>query len=239
MHALTMIAVVALALTGMTLPAQAQGAPGAALSEESESPPPPLPPARFELPRVRFDHEERARPPLSAGRVGGEALAGLSAGAVTGALGVFIGPRLGDGGGYFPGDMVFAAAGCALAYPLGVGLGVSLVGHAGDQTGSTGATIAGAYMGALVGTVAGVSVGLALEGDSSVYATLAGFLAGAPIGGVIGFNTTRDYDLPHGTGLVNVYGGDARLSIPAIAITPDPLHTQRALTSLRLLDGRF
>jgi hypothetical protein len=233
MHAVTMIAVVALALTGMVLPAQAQGAPGAVVSEGIESPPPPLP-------RARFHREQRGgRPPLRARRMSAEALAGLGAGAVTGGLGVILGSRFADESWDDWRLALFSASGGALLYPLGVGLGVSWAGHRGDQTGSTGAAVGGAYLGALVGTVAGVSVGFALEGDSSLYVMLAGLLVGAPIGGVIGFNTTRDYDLPHGTGLVNVHGGAARLSIPAISITPDPLHTQRALTSVRLLDGRF
>jgi hypothetical protein len=68
---------------------------------------------------------------------------------------------------------------------------------------------------------------------------LVGFLAGAPIGAALLFNSTLEARRPRGTGLVNMAGKRAHFSIPAVSVAPDPLHAQRTITNVRVMDGRF
>lgn len=186
----------------------------------------------------------RAEPEVGTGRVVGEVLAGLAVGA---------GLSIGTGVAVYTASeraddldedddawqsLGNAAAGVILggaAYPLGVGLGVGLVGNVGDVHGSYAASIGGAYLGSLGGALLGWSLGPDTWGGS---AGLIGFLAGAPIGAVIGHSMTLEYDRPS-TGLVNVSGNQTRMSIPAVSVTADPLRPQSTITSIRLIDGRF
>lgn len=196
-------------------------------------------PAGASLDRDPASPAPRKRPPLDAERVTGEVTTGVGMGVLVAAGGALVGGAISSTVDcpecLLPSSdldiIVGGILGAAVAYPLGVGLGVGWIGRRGDQTGSYGAAIGGAYLGAMLGVVPG----LATENG---WATLAGLLAGAPLGAAIGFNMTRDYD-HRGAGLVNVSGGDARLSIPAVSVTPDPLRPRGAVTSLRLVDGRF
>jgi hypothetical protein len=185
-----------------------------------------------------------ARPRLGAGRVTGELVAGATFGGVFALAGVTAGVTAGDVFGRMDRDAACddvcvelaresraekgALIGAAIAYPLGTGLGVAWVGNAGKQKGSLGAAIGGSYLGALAGALVGEAAG------SGVI----GFLVGAPIGATIAFNSTREFERP-GTGLVNLTGGRARWSVPAVSVTPDPLRTQRTMTSIRVMDARF
>lgn len=127
------------------------------------------------------------------------------------------------------------------AYPLGAGLGVAIVGTRGDVYGSVKNTIAGAYLGSVGGALLCGLVGHAIapaEGAGASVGVLFGYLAGAPIGAAIAWNTTLE-DHGSGTGLINVSGNRTHLSIPAISVTSDPLRPQGMLASVRLMDGRF
>lgn len=186
----------------------------------------------------------KSRPPLEAGRVSGEIVAGAAFGGVFALAGLTGGATAGDAYGRTSSDTACddvcvdlarqsraekgALIGAAIAYPLGTGLGVAWVGNAGKQKGSIGAAIGGSYLGALAGALVGEAAGNGMIG----------FLVGAPIGATIAFNSTREYERP-GTGLVNVSGGRTRWSVPAVSVSPDPLRSQRTLTSIRVMDARF
>lgn len=214
-------------------------------------------------PGARLDVElpvagSRARPGLSIGRLGGELVAGVGLGGALGLAGIMAGGRAGDA--YFhrsradcgtcdTGDgreytIGGAAFGVLAAYPLGCGLGVAWIGRAGNQTGSVGAAVGGAYLGALAGALV-ASLPPVVE-DAPAAGVIA-IAVGAPLGAIIAFNRTRAHDgsdsrvpaRPRPAGLLNVKGKRARLSIPAVAVTRDPLRSQRTLTSVRLVDGRF
>lgn len=204
---------------------------------------------------ARFDRDllfapGPAEPPLDDWRMVGELAIGSAAGAsfaLAGAtLGGWIGSSIGnsdcgDESGLFCSDGAKGGAllGAAAVYPLGWGLGVALIGTAGDQTGSVGAAIRGAYIGALAGTGVTMLSGALIDTEAALGFGLIGLVAGAPIGALIGFNSTRAYDETPSTGLVNVSGDQLRWSVPAVAVTADPVHTQRTVTSVRLLDARF
>lgn len=204
-------------------------------------------PASWAPPGITFGDDlgpRRARPPLGPGRVTGEMVAGAAFGGVFALAGLTAGATAGDAFGRVDRDGACddacaelardsraekgALIGAAVAYPLGAGLGVAWVGNAGKQKGSLGAAIGGSYLGALAGALVGEAAGNGMIG----------FLVGAPIGATIAFNGTREYERP-GTGLVNLGGGRARWSVPAVSVIPDPLRTQRTLTSVRVMDGRF
>lgn len=203
--------------------------------------------ADWDAPRITFGEDltpRRSRPPLGAGRVTGEVVAGTAFGGVFALAGLTAGATAGDVFGRMDHDAACddacaertresraekgALIGAALAYPLGTGLGVAWVGNAGKQKGSLGAAIGGSYLGALAGALVGEAAG-----DGMI-----GFLVGAPIGATIAFNSTREYERP-GTGLVNLSGRHARWSVPAVSVTPDPLRSQRTITSVRVMDARF
>jgi hypothetical protein len=71
-----------------------------------------------------------------------------------------------------------------------------------------------------------------------VPGAMVGYVLGAPLGAAVAFHISLEPDEPS-TGLVNVSGNGARLSIPVVSVTQDPQHPQRTLTSVRLMDGRF
>jgi hypothetical protein len=181
----------------------------------------------------------RPAPKAGAGRVVGEVLVGVGVGvgvAVgTGALAYATFEDSEDDGWDSLGNFFAGVAIGGAMYPLGVGLGVGMVGNHGDVHGSYGAAIGGAYLGSLGGLLLGAALPADTLGGS---APLLGFLAGAPIGAAIGHTLTLEYDAP-GTGLVNVSGNRTRLSIPAVSVTADPARPNGTLTSIRLMDGRF
>jgi hypothetical protein len=204
-------------------------------------------PADWAPPNITFGEDltpRSSRPPLGPGRVTGELVAGTAFGGVFALAGLTAGATTGDAFGRMNRDAACddacaelardsraekgALIGAAIAYPLGTGLGVAWVGNAGKQKGSLGAAIGGSYLGALAGALVGEAAGNGMIG----------FLVGAPIGATIAFNSTREYERP-GTGLVNLTGRRARWSVPAVSVTPDPLRSQRTLTSIRVMDARF
>jgi hypothetical protein len=236
-------------------PAEAQEiAVGRAYLEDAAAEEPPVVVA--EAPAgARFDRDllfapGPAGPPLDDWRMVGELAVGTATGAsfaLAGAtLGGWIGSSIGnndcgDAEGLFCSDGAKGGAllGAAAVYPLGWGLGVALIGTAGDQTGSVGAAIRGAYIGGLAGAGVSMLSGALVDTEAALGFGLIGLIAGAPIGALIGFNSTRAYDETPSTGLVNVSGKQLRWSVPAVAVTADPAHAQRTMTSVRLLDARF
>jgi hypothetical protein len=249
-NARVIASLIALGLLGAAWPVQAQRAslPGQ-LSDITAAPTLALPGvgAMGSVPGVSFGDDmgpRRARPPLRLGRVTSEVLAGAAFGGVFALAGLTAGATTSDVMGRMDHDDTCddaclalardgraekgALIGAAIAYPLGAGLGVAWVGNAGKQKGSLGAAIGGSYLGALAGALVGEAAGNGMIG----------FLVGAPIGATIAFSGTREYERP-GTGLVNLTGGRARLAVPAVSVTPDPLRTQRTLTSVRVMDGQF
>lgn len=204
-------------------------------------------PADWAPPGITFGEDltpRTSRPRLGPGRVSGELVAGTAFGGVFALAGLTAGATAADAYGRMTRDTACddvcadlarqshvekgALIGAAIAYPLGTGLGVAWVGSAGKQKGSLGAAIGGSYLGALAGALVGEAAGNGLVG----------FLVGAPIGATIAFNSTREYERP-GTGLVNRSGGRTRWSVPAVSVSPDPLRSQRTLTSIRVMDARF
>jgi len=185
----------------------------------------------------------RPEPKAGTVRVVGEVVAGAGVGA---ALAVGVGvvasgalneldPEGDDDGFIFSSNDARSFVIGSAIYPLGVGLGVGLVGNIGDVHGSYAASIGGAYLGSAAGALLGWGL---VAGDADEQAIFLGYLIGAPLGAVIGHTLSLDWDGPS-TGLVNVSGGRTRMSIPAVSVTADPLRPQGTLMSIRLMDGRF
>lgn len=195
------------------------------------------------MPGIRFGErvdQRLQRPSIDPGRVTGEVLGGTAFGGVFALAGLAAGATVGEiqwrvsCDDCAPTDSQSssnpALIGAALAYPLGTGLGVAWIGNTRHQRGSLAAAIGGSYLGALAGAMVGQAAG-----DHA----LVGFLAGAPLGAALLFNSTLESKRPRGTGLVNMTGGRAHWSIPAVSVAQDPLHAQRTITNVRVMDGRF
>jgi hypothetical protein len=147
-------------------------------------------------------HDESTRP--SAGDYAAEAGGALLGGALVGAgatvvLGV-AGAALASAASPYDdwaglgGLVIGGATGVAVGYPLGCGLGATLVGRATHADGNTGGAYAGAYLGLLavlpayVLIAATVSVGrVAVPHPEAAVGCVAALLP--PIGAVIGYNT--------------------------------------------------
>lgn len=233
------VIVTILSLLSTTAPALAQeAAQTEALAAEQTAAPAPAventPPGAVFLGTA---HAPRRKPRLDSGRIAGELLVGTATGAGLGIGTAVLLYHASDGCTGFCafGNGLASAALGATVYPLGAGLGVSLAGHIGDQKGSTAAAVGGAYLGSLAGVLAGTLLSFG-NGDSGI--PFMGYLIGAPVGAAIGFNMTLKYDQPI-TGLVNVSDSGTRLSIPAVSVTQDPVHANRTVTSVRVIDARF
>lgn len=242
----TVLGSISIALISAAAPAQAQEtlAIGAGfLDDLTIAAPQAFRSSDLGMPGIRFGErvdQRLQRPALDPGRVTGELLGGTAFGSVFALAGLAAGATAGEiqwrtsCDDCAPSDGQSssnpALIGAALAYPLGTGLGVAWIGNTRDQRGSLAAAIGGSYLGALAGAMIGQAAG-----DHS----LVGFLAGAPIGATLLFNSTRKHERPRGAGLVNMTGKRARLSIPAVSVAPDPLHAQRTITNVRVMDGRF
>jgi hypothetical protein len=199
---------VAFALVGSFGVAHAQmpePSPAEAPPPVIETPPTAEPPAdNAEAPLVRppssyASQPDRDRsdeydetPPISGGRLVGEALIGgvFSVGGAIG--GAYVGYSVETQDGCHQelcglgGAIVGGIAGLAFVTPLGV----YMVGSADGQTGSFAATLGGS----LVGTLAGIVAVGASEGEDGSLVLL---VAGPVVGSMIGFNLTRKYDEGH------------------------------------------
>jgi hypothetical protein len=142
----------------------------------------PLPPTR------ETARDDDGPPPLSGGRLLGEAAVGSLFAVGGGIGGAYMGFALetsGDCGGEFcglGGAILGGVAGLAFVTPIGV----YMVGSSGDQTGSLGATIGGSVVGTLVGVAA------AAGGEDEDLAVVC-LIAGPVLGSMAGFNLTRKY----------------------------------------------
>ena len=189
---------------------------------------PAAPPQRFAppslAPRVEPVAPAEAEPPLDAGRVAGE----VAVGAGIGFVGLLLGGAAGAGlecSSGCPGDfggLGGAIVGGAVGGVLGVGVGIYLIGNAGEQTGSFGATLGGAVLGATVGGL--VAAGMANHGSSLDSAAVVLFVASPFVGGVLGFNLTRRWDRPAAApaigSLVRFDHGAVRAGVPIFAPSP-------------------
>ena len=145
-----------------------------------------------------------SRPPLNAARILGELLLG-EIGFIAGGLSI-MGPALAATGGKTPdgaesAPIVLSAISLSA---LGCAAGVWLVGTAGEQSGSFRAALLGSAAG-----IAGIMIGALI--NENIGSRL-GFLPA--IGGTIGFNLTRRYDVSTGEGnsFQHVRTGTWRLS---------------------------
>jgi len=152
----------------------------------------PAAPAPEPAPRDRSDETAAVdeTPPLSGGRLVGEALVGGLFAGGGGIGGAFLGAGLELAGGCHSefcglgGAIIGGVVGVTFVTPVGV----YLVGSADGQTGSLGATIGGSALGALLGIAA-----VAGSGEAALPALVIAPL----VGSMIGFNATRSYDRPH------------------------------------------
>jgi len=141
---------------------------------------------------IEYEEQESGKPQLNAIRIGGEFLAGGVAGISAALVPVPVMYKI-FRDKEAEGAHVGIYWGCTLAitYPLANTLGVYLVGNIGDESGSFLATLAGSYIGELVGGLLFLQV-MGSEGDVHWLHIIKPFLA-APIGATIAFNLTRKY----------------------------------------------
>lgn len=137
-------------------------------------------------PRVRG-----GSPPLSAGRVAGELLAGFAT-AVGGAfVGGALGLELGTDTRYVLQRMILGGmVGMVVAYPIGI----HLVGRIGDQHGS--------YTAGLIGTAVPAAVGFGLflaaaytQSEPLLVGAIVVGVGGSAVGGLVAYNWSRRYDV--------------------------------------------
>jgi len=125
------------------------------------------------------------------------------------------------------GFIIGGAAGVALGYPLGCGLGTTIAGRALRADGNTGAAYGGAYAGLTLGALAGL---VARRWDVAVPA----MVVLSPAGAVIVYNT----GVP-GTSSQNQFG--ARLAQPTLALRTrvGPDRQRYSAFDCRLVTVRF
>ncbi len=120
------------------------------------------------------------KPPLSAMRITGEALAGGVGELAVYLIGESVEPQIGQG----------SVLAWLISTPVACATGVYLVGNMRDETGSFLATLAGG----ILGWIAGIAGDAFLwESGHRLSATIV-LAASSPIGAIIGFNLTRKYE---------------------------------------------
>ena len=147
-----------------------------------------------------YSKQSKVKPPLDAGRITDEILAGLGLGTLTGGIGTLMGINICDDPSSFISDCVIYSF--VITYSIGSATGVYLIGNIGDETGSFVVTLCSSLIGGALGFLAGG----------------APVLLCAPIGATIGFNTTRRYKTPCPSemGFINIKDGKMSLSAPSI-----------------------
>jgi hypothetical protein len=137
------------------------------------------------------------KPPLHAGRIILESIAGFGGGILGGiTLGYIVGRSE-------PDDPIMTAGplyGALVGIPLGTATGVYLVGSYGNETGSFGYTL----VGSIIGLIGGVLLALKFGGD------ILPFIIVSVATPVIAFNLTRDFkeEYIHVTDNLNIYHND-------------------------------
>ncbi len=191
----------------------------------------------------KFDRKMWNMPPLNAGRIAGE----LVAGGVGGALG-FFGPiyivmHVFKGIGWVPEDV--GAILLLACLPVGSSLGVYLVGNLGNETGSLRSTIKGSVLGwAGANALAGAILLINEEQPNVARASIAKFIlfAGPSIGATIGFNMTSRYKTPPAeteTGLINFREGQMSFTVPTAYLRPNPFIRGDLVQTIDLVSVRF
>jgi hypothetical protein len=174
---------------------------------------------------------------LYAAEAGGALLTGalLTAGAVIGVDALLSSPTPDESGLEVLGDVLHAATGIVVVYPLGSAAGTSIVGGIGQQHGNFGS----AYLGALLGLPVGYGIaagGLAVAERSPVLlvALVAAGCLMPPIGATVGYNLSRQSDAGYGR-------LEQRLIPPSIGVRSwSDLEGQTVVaTDVRLLTVRF
>jgi len=158
------------------------------------------------------------KPPLNTVKIAGELLAGCVLGGAAGIGGAYLGASILDTGGWF-GSLAGAGLGVLVAYPLGCALGVYLVGNLGNETGSFGSALFGAYGGMLV--VIGGSL-LSSLSPTVASVTSVAFLVTPPLFATLAFNKSRRYKNPQAVSasLLNFRDGKMAIGFPAIRVLP-------------------
>lgn len=152
-----------------------------------------------------------SKPPLNSVKVAGELLAGYLLGRAAGIGGGYLGASISDD------DLTAGGLGVLVAYPLGCALGVYLVGNLGNETGSFGLSLVGAYGGLLLGAI---SAGL-LYNSSPTVARVA-FFAMPSLFAMYTFNSSRRYKNPQAVSasLLNFRDGKMDIGFPAVRVLP-------------------
>ena len=162
------------------------------------------------------------KPPLNTGKVAGELLAGCVLGSIAGIGGAYLGASISilDTGRSFGDIIASAGLGMMAAYPLGCALGVYLVGNLGNETGSFGSALLGAYGGMVVWGGSAIALNK-LSPTSSTVASLA-FLVIPPLFATLAFNKSRRYKNPQAVSasLLNFRDGKMDIGFPAIRVLP-------------------
>jgi len=163
-----------------------------------------------------------SKPPLNTVKVAGELLAGCVLGAAAGMGGAYLGASISilDTGRSFGDIIAGAGLGMMAAYPLGCALGVYLVGNLGNETGSFGSALLGAYGGMVVGVGSAYALNKLSPNVSSV-ASLA-ILVTPALFATLAFNRSRRYKNPQAVSasLLNFRDGKMDIGFPAIRVLP-------------------
>ncbi|UCH64066.1 MAG: hypothetical protein JSU77_06460 [Fidelibacterota bacterium] len=177
--------------------------------------------AKIELDSFRSEIDKK--PPLDGVRIAGELLAGGVGSFTGGVVGVYglnsIMNAVLDSALMRNTWLTWYVLGGAIGCSIGSTLGVYLVGHQGNETGSFGATLLGA------------ALGIFPFGPFS-----------SPIVATLFFNLTRKYKTPPAepeTGLINIQEGQVTLATPTVYIRPNPFIWGDMVQTINLVSVRF
>ena len=160
------------------------------------------------------------KPPLSESRIASEVIVGTLSGSAGLVAGAAIGGSMASCGrnSMIGCGMGEAIMGGIFGLIFGSSTGVTVVGGAGNETGSWG----GAFLGALAGALVGGVVATAAEDDGLLLLTPLATAAGA----TIGFNLTRRYDTPaywEDMAIIDVRGGRIGIGAPGLMFRTNPV----------------
>ena len=160
------------------------------------------------------------KPPLSESRIVSEVIVGTLSGSAGLVAGAAIGGSMASCG---RNSKMFCGMGEAImvgafGLVLGSSTGVTIVGSAGNETGSWG----GAFLGALAGSLVGGVVAIAAESEGLLFLAPLATVAGA----TTGFNLTRRYDTPEygdDMAVIDVRGGRIGIGAPGLMFRANPV----------------
>jgi len=161
------------------------------------------------------------RPPSNGARVLSELVIGFGAG---------VGLTIAVAGILKTDDLEGGVAALLCAYPIGVTLGVYLIGTIGNETGSFLAT----FLGSMAGIALAIPAAISISNDDLKGIPL---LLGPPLGACIGFNATRRYkDIYTPCALLNYKEGQISLAMPQVRFQPNPFGRKSLSLNLYLLN---